>query len=173
MSVCRQHEFTMDKLSYIRKHPLYISSYEKLQKLESNRRFCRHQMNHLLDVARIAYILNLERGLGFSREMIYAAAILHDIGKGEQYEKGTPHEMASADIAEKILVSMPEELCFSQKEQLQILTAIRGHRKLRSDAEPLEALLYESDKTSRSCFACQVEQECNWSPEKKNMEIMI
>lgn len=173
MSVCRQHEITMDKISYIRKHPLYISSYEKLQKLENNRRFCRHQMNHLLDVARIAYILNLERGLGFSREMIYAAAILHDIGKGEQYEKGTPHEMASADIAEKILVSMPKELRFSQKEQTQILTAIRGHRKLRNDAEPLEALLYESDKASRSCFACQAEQECNWSSEKKNMEIII
>ena len=39
-----------------------------------------------------------------------------------------------------------------------ILTAIRGHRKLRADAEPLERLLYTSDKASRMCFACPAEE---------------
>ena len=54
-----------------------------------------------------------------------------------------------------------------------ILTAIRGHRKLRADAEPLERLLYTSDKASRMCFACPAEAECDWSSEKKNMELKI
>ena len=76
----------MLRISYIRKHPLYVSSYQRLQELEQERIFCCHQMNHLLDTARIAYILSLERGIGISKEAIYAAAILHDIGKGRQYE---------------------------------------------------------------------------------------
>lgn len=161
------------RIAYIQKHPLYISSYQRLQDLEQKRIFCRHQMDHLLDVARIAYILNLERGLGISKEVIYAAAILHDIGKGRQYEHGVPHEIASADIAEQIFADMPKEFRFTQHEQQQILTAIRGHRKLRKNAEPLETLLYESDKASRACFACPAEPECNWSTDKKNMEIRI
>lgn len=163
----------MERVAYIRKHPLYISSYEQLEQMEETRVYCCHQMTHLLDVARIAYIRNLERGLGFSKEMIYAAAILHDIGKGKQYASGVPHEIASAQIAEEILGEMPTEIAFSKGEQEQILTAIRGHRRLREDASQLERLLYESDKASRACFSCSVREDCNWSEEKKNMEIGI
>lgn len=161
------------RIACIRRHPLYTSSYGRLQELEQERIFCRHQMEHLLDVARIAYILNLERGLGIPKDIIYAASILHDIGKSRQYEDGTPHEIASEEIARRILAEMPEELHFTSDEQEQILTAIRGHRRLRKNAEPLEALLYESDKSSRACFACPAEADCNWSYEKKNMEIRI
>lgn len=173
MEIYRQPEGRMDRIAYIRNHPLYLSAYERLQKLERGRIFCRHQTEHLLDVARIAYILNLEQNLGFPKELIYAAALLHDIGKGEQYEVGTPHETAGARIAEQILSDMPGELRFSPEEQRQILTAIRGHRKLRTNAEPFEVLLYESDKASRACFSCQAERECNWDLEKKNMEIVL
>lgn len=164
---------TTKRLTFIQNHPLYLSADRRLQELEETRIFCRHQMNHLLDVARIAYILNLEMKLGISRDLIYAAAILHDIGKGRQYEEGIPHETASADLAEQILADMPAKLVFTPEEQQQILTAIRGHRRLRCDAEPLEALLYKSDKMSRACFACPAESQCNWSNDKKNMEIQL
>lgn len=157
----------------IRRHPLYLSSYRRLEELEKDRIFCCHQMNHLLDTARIAYILNLERGLGIPRSIIYVTALLHDIGKAQQYETGTPHEIAGADIAAQILSDLPPELRFSPEEEMQILTAIRGHRRLRENPEPLEALLYESDKLSRSCFACPAKEQCNWSTEKKNMEIKL
>ncbi len=164
---------TAKRLTFIQNHPLYLSADRRLQELEETRVFCRHQMNHLLDVARIAYILNLEMKLGISQDLIYAAALLHDIGKGRQYEEGIPHETASADLAEQILADMPAKLAFTSEEQQQILTAIRGHRRLRCDAEPLEALLYKSDKMSRACFACPAESQCNWSNDKKNMEIQL
>ena len=164
---------TAKRLTFIQNHPLYLSADRRLQELEETRVFCRHQMNHLLDVARIAYILNLEMKLGISRDLIYAAALLHDIGKGRQYEEGIPHETASADLAEQILADMPAKLAFTSEEQQQILTAIRGHRRLRRDAEPLEALLYKSDKMPRACFACPAESQCNWSNDKKNMEIQL
>ena len=160
----------MERVNAIWDHPIYQAYYRKLEQLEKDRIFCRHQMPHLLDVARIAYILNLEQDLGIEKEVIYAAAILHDIGKYAQYEDGTPHEQSGEKIASEILDSLSEETAFSEEEKSRILTAIRGHRKLRADAEPLEKLLYTSDKASRTCFACPAESACDWSAEKKNME---
>ena len=84
-----------------------------------------------------------------------------------------PHELAGVEIAEQILSGLPEEVSFTEEEKGQILTAIKGHRRLRKDAEPLERLLYESDKASRMCFACPAEAQCDWSKEKKNMEIKV
>lgn len=161
------------KLQFIQNHPLYIAFAEKLKELEKDRIFCRHQTDHLLDVARITYILNLERNLGLSRDLIYGAALLHDIGKSRQYEEGSPHETAGEALAAQILADMPKDIAYTEEEQRQILTAIRGHRRLREDAELLEALLYQGDKMSRACFACPAQSKCNWSIEKKNMEIRL
>lgn len=161
----------MERVNWILKHPLYISSYSHLEELEKDRIFCCHQMPHLLDVARIAYIHNLEEDLGIDKSVIYAAALLHDIGKSRQYKENIPHEIASEAIAQEILSAMPESLAFSSDEQQMLLSAIRNHRKKVSDAAILDKLLYESDKASRNCFCCPASKECNWSEEKKNKEI--
>lgn len=163
----------MKRVNAILAHPLYRECYARLEELEKDRIFCRHQMTHLLDVARIAYISNMEQGLGIEKEVIYAAALLHDIGKHVQYEDGTPHEQSGEKIASEILGSLSEKDAFSDEENRMILTAIRGHRRLREDADVLEKLLYTSDKASRMCFACPAEGECDWSTEKKNMELKI
>lgn len=163
----------MKRVNAILKAPLYRRCYARLEELEKERIFCCHQMPHLLDVARIAYILNIEQNLGLEKEVIYAASILHDIGKYAQYEDGTPHEQSGEKIASEILDSLPDDAAFSEEEKRMILTAIRGHRKLREDAKPLERLLYTSDKASRMCFACPAESECDWSVDKKNMELEI
>ena len=163
----------MERVNAILVHPLYQKYYRRLEKLEQGRIFCRHQMPHLLDVARIAYITSLEHNMGLEKELVYAAAILHDIGKCAQYEEGIPHEQAGEQFAAEILAALPEDHAFSGEEKKRILTAIRGHRKLRENPEPLEWLLYTGDKASRMCFTCPAEGECDWSTEKKNMEIII
>lgn len=163
----------MKRVNAILIHPLYKLHYQKLEQTEQDRIFCCHQIPHLMDVARIAYILNLERQLGLEKEVIYAAALLHDIGKSLQYKEEIPHEIAGRGIAAEILYSLPTEVAFSAEESKDILDAVRGHRKLREDPNVLEQLLYESDKASRLCFACPAEAKCNWSKEKKNMEITI
>ena len=163
----------MDRVNEIWKHPLYQKYYARIEELEQNRVLCRHQMPHLLDVARIAYIRNLEDDMGFAKDVVYAAAVLHDIGKALQYEARIPHELAGVDIAEQILADLPAEAAYTTDEKRMILTAIKGHRRLREDPEPLEKLLYESDKASRICFACPAEAQCDWSREKKNMEIKV
>ena len=86
----------MRRVNAVLAHPLYRKCYARLEELEKDRIFCRHQMPHLLDVARIAYIFNLEEGGGLDRELIYAAAVLHDIGKYAQYEEGIPHEQSGS-----------------------------------------------------------------------------
>lgn len=162
----------MKEIEAIRQHPLYVSYYGRLMEAEKGRRFCCHGMEHFLDVARIAYIFNLEGNLGIRKEVIYAAALLHDIGKSRQYEEGIPHEKASAKIAGVILGELPEGY-FSGEEVKKILQAILGHRKMRAEMGNLERLLYVSDKRSRMCFACASEPECDWEPEKKNLEIEV
>ncbi len=135
---------------------------------EKDRVFCRHDMSHFLDVARIGVILSLEEGLAFDREMIYAAALLHDIGKHKQYSHGIPHERASAEIAPEIL----ESCGFDEKETTVIINAILAHRDPgAASGQGLEGVLYRADKASRPCFACPVQEECSWKDGKKNLRI--
>ena len=59
----------MKRVNAILRHPLYRRCYGRLEELEKDRIFCCHQMPHLLDVARIAYILNMEQDLGLEKDM--------------------------------------------------------------------------------------------------------
>lgn len=169
----------MERVNAILNHPLYKEYYEKLAFCEKDRIFCRHQMDHLLDVARIAWIQNLEQGLGFEKEVIYGAAVLHDIGKYDQYTNQTPHEAAGAQIAGRILNDLnvqhsgQPQLQFSTEEIEMILSAVLHHRRESEGKNALDRLLYISDKLSRSCFVCPAEAECNWSEEKKNRGIVL
>lgn len=158
----------MEEIEKIRTHPLYMECYRKLEKAEADRTFCRHQMPHLLDVARIAYIRNLEEKLGFQKEVIYAAALLHDIGKIRQYEDGIPHEAAGAEIAGTILADTG---LFPDEVNYMIIRSIEEHRRPCADMTSLGRLLCESDKRSRACYACPAESQCNWSESEKNLQI--
>ena len=109
-----EKEQKMERLNTVLRHPLYQQYYKELREEERDRIFCCHQMEHLLDVARIAYIRNLENTLGYSKELLYTTAILHDIGKALQYKEKIPHEIAGAQIAEKILDSLPEAVAYTE-----------------------------------------------------------
>lgn len=158
------------RLQRIWDHPLFQKSLLETERLEQNRIFCGHNRAHLLDVARIAYIENLETGANIPKYLIYAAALLHDIGRHLQYTKGVPHHEASARIASKIL----PECGFSQEDTRRILDAVLSHRdKAAGSADGLSGMIYRADKRSRCCFACPAEPECDWSREKKNMTLTI
>ena len=146
----------MPRIDYICANGLFRRHLGNIAQLESGRIFCRHGIDHLLDVARIMWIKNLEEQLEFDREVIYATALLHDIGKDEQYESGISHDVA-----------------FEPADAAAIKTAILGHRKLRVNSQPLERLLYAADKASRACFACPARNACNWSDDKKNLSIRV
>lgn len=165
MMACRKR---MDRVDRILNHKLYAEHMRLNEEAEADRSFCRHNMGHFLDVARIAMILNGEEELGIAKDIIYAAALLHDIGRHMQYEDGTPHEQASAEIAPDILI----DCGYQAAEAEVIIQAIRLHRtKAIADEPSLSGILYRADKASRPCFACKAESLCNWKKDKKNLTI--
>lgn len=159
----------MDRINKILNHDLYRTYMEQNEQAEADRRFCRHNIGHLLDVARIGMLYNLEEDYGLSKDLVYGAALLHDIGRFRQYEDGTPHELASAELAPGIL----KDSGFDDKESAVIIEAIRNHRNASiKDKRDLNGLLYRADKASRACYVCHVAKECNWSNRKKNQDLI-
>ena len=158
----------MERYQKIIEHKEFLEYIKKIEKIEKDRIYCRHNITHLLDVARIAYIKGLEEKLPLSKDVIYGAALLHDIGKIKQYEEKIPHETAGAALAKEVLTD-----CGYEKEEIfemekAILHHRRGDRGTKSD---LSRLLYEADKTSRLCMFCQAEKSCHWSEEEKNSRL--
>lgn len=156
----------MERINAIWRHEEYQKCLKAIEEWERERRFCRHTIEHFLDVARLAYVLALETGTDIDKELIYGAALLHDIGRHRQYEQGISHEEASGQIAQEIL----KDCGFTREEIKVILEAIRGHRT-RQEGQDLSGILYRADKLSRNCFCCPAEAECNWAKEKKNLSI--
>ncbi len=158
----------MKRVDRILKHSLFRSCVEKTREQEKERIFCRHDMEHFLAVARIAQILNLKKKLKLDQACVYAAALLHDIGRFRQGEDGTPHDKASAALAPGIL----KDCGFDAAETEMIVDAIRNHRNGEIQKEKsLRGILYRADKLSRSCYVCPVEKKCNWKNEKKNSKL--
>lgn len=160
----------MERVNKILAHELFRKYYKKIEKCEKKREFCRHNMVHFLDVARIAYLYNLEENLGIEKELIYGAAMLHDIGRFKQYQDKTPHEKASLQYAPKIL----EDCGFTAQEIELICDAIGNHRnKEIAQEHSFRGIFYRADKASRACFACKKEAKCHWKNEKKNKTLQI
>ncbi len=160
----------MERYHKIIEHEIFREYMDRIELLEKDRIFCRHNVTHLLDVARIAYIMNLEKGAPYSKDIIYGAALLHDIGKPEQYEEEIPHEITGAKKAAVVL----KDCGYEEEEILLIQTAISDHRRgPKGENRMLSELLYEADKKSRMCLFCHANDECNWAEDKKNMRILV
>ena len=154
----------MQRCNKIYNHPLYKEQLEKIIHLERDRKFCLHNLEHALDVARIAYIHVLENGLDIPKELIYTAALLHDAGR----YSGIPHNESGAALARKI---MPD--CDFTNEEIELVSdAILGHRDTKHLTD-FSAVLYDADKKSRLCFKCDAYEECYWAKDKKNHIIEI
>ena len=159
----------MKRVDAILRHPLFEEKLRLLDELEAERAFCHHDLTHLLDVARLMWIDVLERRLAIDRDVVYAAALLHDLGRAEQMQHGSPHEQASAALAERIL----PDAGFAADEVETVIAAIRCHRgSAPADArEMLGEILYRADKVCRLCWRCDARAACNWPEERKNAGI--
>lgn len=149
-------------------NPRYKALMNEIADKEATRIYCRHDMKHFLDVARIAHILNLEEALEIDKELIYATALLHDCGRHVEYESGTPHEIASGELSLPIMA----ECGFTDEETEQIRRGILFHRNREAAArEPLSDVIYRADKLSRACFACEAADSCHKAEEKRTIEL--
>ena len=160
----------MERVNRILQHEAFKRHMRENEAAEKERIFCHHDMAHFLDVARIAMILSLKEGVGLSQGVIYGAALLHDIGRHEQYKEGTSHETASARIAPDIL----EDCGYGPEEIREITEAIALHRDSETaQRHDLAGILYRADKASRACFACKASGQCSWKEDRKNLEILL
>ena len=148
----------MDRVDRIIYNDEYRRLMETVRNKETDRIFCRHGLEHCLDVARIAYIMNIEQGYAIDREIIYAAALLHDVGRADPDDTGRKHHELSVEYAGRIL----EQCGFSTQENEQICDAIGSHNTDGAEREGLAYVLYIADKLSRNCFACKASAQCYW-----------
>lgn len=164
----------MEFVERILRHPAYNEYLRLNAEAEKDRLFCVHDLQHALDVARVAYIIALERELDIDKEIIYITALLHDIGRWKQYQAGLDHALEGAFLAESIL----HDICVPEQYTHVILDAIKGHRRkginkdkpiknaicnMKTDTKPvLGDIIYESDKACRLCVGCGKLDECNW-----------
>ena len=171
-----------DRYQKILTDPLFLSELEKIRFYEKERIYCGHDIHHLLDVARVTYISVLEQRqtdpLAFGgqdlyelKDIIYAAALLHDIGRGREYEDQTLHHEASSALASRILTA-----CGFPAEQIhQIRALILEHRGQRitpaTNGPDLTQLFKEADKTCRLCFICPAADSCKWDESTKNQTV--
>ncbi len=145
-------------------NPTYLNLLARIEKTEQERIFCGHGLDHFMDVARIARIINCEENLGLKADDIYLASLLHDIGRLQQYEDGTPHDEAGVPIAAAFL----EQIAYPEERQAAILAVVSEHRGEKQDEESLTELIRRADKLSRPCFFCPARGRCKWPEKQKN-----
>ncbi|HHV76104.1 MAG TPA: HD domain-containing protein [Syntrophothermus lipocalidus] len=159
----------MKRIELLLKDPLYMEHIEKNVNLEEDEKYCKHDLRHMIDVARITYILILEHhdldyfireaklsGKLAAKEVIYAAGLLHDIAKWKQYQTAQDHASIGAEIAHEIL----PRAFFNDNEVEVIARAIYEHRNISRDMSFLGERLYRADNLSRICFLCEDRHRC-------------
>ncbi|WP_434510838.1 HD domain-containing protein [Desulfitobacterium sp. AusDCA] len=146
------------RVNQILKHDLFKEYSQYNSQAEEKRAFCRHGLDHGIAVARIAYIYLLEQqNTSLSKEVIYAAGLLHDLGRWREYETGEDHALAGAELVKPII----QDSGFSIDELETITQGIREHRLNPEGKMSLlgRALAY-ADDWARDCRNCLIKEAC-------------
>ncbi len=169
----------MKRVELLLKDALYIEYLKRNSDEENTAKYCQHGLNHHIDVARIAYILVLEHndlnyfvkdsgvsGKLAAKECIYAAGLLHDIGKWQEYRTGTDHASYGAKLAREIL----PRAFFNPVEIDMICRAIYEHRNISRDMSFLGERIHRADNLSRICGQCEDRNDC---PKRSTKEFSV
>lgn len=162
----------MERVNRILSDREYRQYLQNILTLEKERPFCGHDLDHLLTVARLTYLLLLEeRCLFVSKEIAYAAGLLHDIGRWKEYQSGGDHALHSAALAGSIL----NRTGFDDSERKLILEAIAGHRHDQPTGRlsPLGKALRKADDMARLCFCCASRSSCRNIDRRPQRERLI
>lgn len=174
----------MKRIELLLKDALYQENMN-LNIREEETRYCLHDFQHHLDVARITYILVLENndlnyfmkdnglsGKLAAKELIYAAGLLHDIGKWKEQREGVDHASFGARLAREIL----PRAFFDPREVEIIARAVYEHSNISKDMSFLGERLHRADNLSRMSNLSLLCSECsyrNLCSKVKKMEITI
>jgi len=152
----------MERVNRLLAAPAFGEHLARIEKMEAQRHFCRHHLAHSLDVARLCWIFLLEAGVeageAVPRDVVYGAALLHDLGRGLEDDATGCHAARSAELAEPLL----EAAGYTREERRLMADAIREHRRGEGEefSSSLGYYLRRADKHSRLCFQCRARQAC-------------
>jgi len=159
----------LKRVELLLKDSLYSEYIKNNTNRESGIKYCQHGLPHHIDVARIAYILVLERndlnyfvkesglsGKLAAKETIYAAGLLHDIGKWKEIQEGIDHAAYGSRLAREIL----PRVFFNANETDMICRAIYEHRNISKDMSFLGERIHRADNLSRVCSQCEDRAGC-------------
>ncbi|MGI6488211.1 MAG: HD domain-containing protein [Syntrophomonadaceae bacterium] len=159
----------MKRVERLLQDPLFQDYIARNVELEHGEKFCNHDLQHAIDVARITYILVLEhQDLGYyineaglsgrlaAKETIYAAGLLHDIGKWQEYRTGVDHAAYGSRLARQLL-----PLAYFNENEVNVISqAIYEHRNIYKDMSFLGERLHRADNLSRACLQCEFRHDC-------------
>jgi putative nucleotidyltransferase with HDIG domain len=157
----------MERVNKLYNLPEYQEAQKIIDRHEQDRIFCRHDHQHSLDVARLMYIFRKESGVDIDVELMYAAALMHDIGRALQYIDAVPHHAAGAEMSAQWL----PKCGFTEEETEAVVEAVQDHRQIYQEGPTLKTLLYAADKASRPCYSCGARFMCNWPEDRMNLEL--
>lgn len=170
---------SMPRVNQILQHRSYEEYCARNKQAEEKRVYCRHGADHGVDVARIAYTYlleeyinslrstpeaeaehtgsKLEEKYNVNKEIVYAAGILHDIGRWVEYEIQEDHALVGARLSPPIL----SDCGFSEAEIESITLGILEHR-LAPDktSSTLGQALALADDWARDCKNCPSQDTC-------------
>ncbi|HBV99304.1 MAG TPA: phosphohydrolase [Desulfotomaculum sp.] len=159
----------LGRIGAVRKDPFYLDCLLLNGERERDRLFCRHDYRHMVLVSQISWrIIKQTDGLeslikteGLSGKMsalevVYAAGLLHDMGRWRQYDTGEDHALAGSAMAGSVL----KRAGFSEREAMVVIRAIREHRKALPGQSYLGRVLCLADDLSRPCRSCNVRLDC-------------
>lgn len=159
----------MQRIAQLQQDPDFRSLLQQIEESERDRIFCQHGLAHLLDVARIAWIDTMERHLTLEKPVVYAAALLHDLGRALD---PADHDTAALTICRAILTRCG----FDASDIASILQAIAAHGDKHTPPEqlpPLCAVIRRADGLSRPCYACAAAHACYWPDARRNHHITV
>ncbi|MBE5899133.1 MAG: HD domain-containing protein [Lachnospiraceae bacterium] len=158
----------------------YLEKINRLNEIEKDRTYCKHDLDHFQEVYQILSILSSRRGLDDSKKLSKTMAYFHDIGRADSYDGN--HRKSSSDFA-RILLG---EYGISGEEIDLICYAIDNHSG-RIDVEDAyyyidnnmvedslrdtwAKILRISDQLSRNCYICKANAICKWLEGEKTNE---
>ena len=155
---------SMPRVNDILQHKGYEDYCRKNKLAEEQRIYCRHGSDHGVTVARIAYIHLLEEQMGAGlvearplKEIVYAAGILHDIGRWVEYQTQEDHALVGSRLAIPIL----RECGFTDAEIETITLGILEHRRTPEETSTsLGQALARADDWARDCRNCLSRGTC-------------
>ncbi len=172
----------MKRIDLILKDPEFIEYLEHNNQAAKDDPFCKHDLSHMIDVARIAYILVLEKGFlnyfienaglkgrAEAKEVIYATGLLHDIGKWKEYEAGIDHAAFGARLARDILIRAGYE-----DHEIEVIgRAIYEHRNISQNMSFLGERMHRADNLSRACSKCKEKDNCCKRTNRENGPLLL